>query len=140
MIIRPYESSDEKEMISLWRECSLVVPWNDPVKDIQTKLNKDPELFFVGVVKGEIAGSCMAGFDGHRGWIYYLAVKPQYQKQGNAKQLVHHAEKVLLNLGCPKVNLMVRETNKQVIDFYKTIGYADDPVVVLSKRMETDRS
>jgi len=81
MIIRTYKFHDEKHVVSLWNECKLVVPWNDPVNDIQRKLAENPDLFFVGLINNKIAGSCMAGYDGHRGWIYYLAVKPEYRKE-----------------------------------------------------------
>lgn len=136
--IQPYEPGDEKEIISLWKKCKLVVPWNDPAKDIQRKQLENPDLFFVARMNGLIVGSCMAGYDGHRGWIYYLATTPEHQKKGLGKKLVLHAEKALRAKGCPKINLMVRKTNEQVIQFYKTLGFKDDPVMVLSKRLETD--
>jgi ribosomal protein S18 acetylase RimI-like enzyme len=80
----------------------------------------------------------MAGYDGHRGWIYYLAVKPEFQKQGIASKLIREAESRLLKIGCPKINLMVRKSNEDVISFYRRIGYKDDPVVVLSKKLYQD--
>ena len=135
MIIRLYEPDDEEKLITLWNECNLVVPLNDPAKDIQLKFAQNDDLFFVGIINDKIAGSCMAGFDGHRGWIYYLAIKPEYQKKGYAAKLVQHAQKALAAMGCPKINLMVRKTNERVIRFYKTIGFNDDPVTVLSKRL-----
>ncbi len=138
MIIRTYKTEDEKSLIKLWSACGLVVAWNDPKKDIQRKLEEEPGLFFIGTDNDELIGSCMAGFDGHRGWIYYLAVKPEFQKKRFATQLIKHAEKKLLEIGCPKINLMVRKSNTSVLDFYKAIGYHDDPVVVLSKRLEDD--
>jgi len=138
MIIRPYIHSDENDVISLWTDCGLVVPWNDPAKDIQRKMDENPDLFFVGSIDGAIAGSCMAGYDGHRGWIYYLAITPALQRKGLARKLVQHAENVLSRLGCPKINLMVRNTNDQAIQFYHKIGFNSDPVSVLSKRIETD--
>ncbi len=76
----------------------------------------------------------MAGYDGHRGWVCYVAVKPEFQRKGYARQIMEYAEQKLIDIGCPKINLMVRNTNQSVIDFYKKIGYKDDPVVVLSKR------
>ena len=82
----------------------------------------------------------MAGYDGHRGWIYYLAVDESWQRQGIATMMVRHAEAELLNRGCPKIDLMVRNTNEKVIAFYKSIGYGDDPVVVLSKRLIEDEN
>ncbi len=138
MKIRNYKPEDKQQIISLWTECGLVVAWNDPAKDIERKCNENPELFFVGVLNNTIIGSCMAGYDGHRGWIYYLAVDPKFQKKAFGRQLVEHAQSVLNSIGCPKINLMVRKTNKNVINFYKALGYNDDPVVVLSKRLEID--
>ena len=136
--IRIFDPKDEIQLIDLWVECGLIVPWNDPKKDIQRKLKDSPQLFFVGETKGKIIASCMAGYDGHRGWIYYLAVKPKYQKQGIASSLLSHAETSLIEIGCPKIDLMVRNTNSEIISFYHKVGYKNDPVVVLSKRLQSD--
>jgi ribosomal protein S18 acetylase RimI-like enzyme len=138
MKIRTYQPKDENQLIDLWIECDLVVPWNDPKKDIQRKSLDSPQLFFVGELDGEIVASCMAGYDGHRGWIYYLAVKSKYQKQGFAASILLHSENALLKIGCPKIDLMVRKTNSEIISFYQKVGYKDDPVVVLSKRLQND--
>ncbi len=140
MKIRSFRPSDEKALITLWNECDLTVPWNDPAKDIQRKRDEHPDLLFVGIEGQTLIASCMAGYDGHRGWIYYLAVKPAYRHQQLAGQIVRHAEKCLIELGCPKINLMVRKTNTSVIGFYQSIGYSDDPVVVLSRRLIKDDS
>ena len=80
----------------------------------------------------------MAGYDGHRGWIYYLAVAPELRRRGIAAKLVEISEAELVKLGCPKIDLMVRNTNQAVIEFYQAIGYGEDPVVVLSKRLIED--
>ncbi len=138
MNIRTYQPTDEKALITLWDICNLTVSWNDPRKDIKRKIDDNPDLFFVGDIGNKIIASCMAGYDGHRGWIYYLAVHPEYQKKGIAKLIITFAEDELKSIGCPKINLMVRDTNVNVIDFYKTIGYTNDPVCVLSKRLEDD--
>ena len=138
MNIRMYQSTDNKSLIALWDICNLTVSWNDPQKDIKRKIDENPDLFFVGEINGQIIASCMAGYDGHRGWIYYLAIHPDHQKKGLAKLIMTHAENNLKSMGCPKINLMVRDTNVSVIDFYKTIGYANDSVCVLSKRLEED--
>lgn len=138
MTIRTYQPENETDVITLWQECGLTVPWNDPKKDIQRKLDENPDLFFVGFIKDMLMASCLAGYDGHRGWIYYLAVQPAFQRRGHAKQLVRRVEQALAAVGCPKVNLMVRQTNTAVLDFYRTIGYGDDPVLVLSRRLEDD--
>ena len=138
MKIRTYQNKDKKQVIALWKECGLSVPWNDPEKDIERKVMDSPELFLVGELEGKLIAVCMAGYDGHRGWIYYLGVKPELQKKGYAQQIVEYAEQKLIEIGCPKINLMVRKTNQGVIEFYKAVGYQDDPVVVLSKRLIPD--
>ena len=136
--IRTFQPEDESEVIKLWQQCGLIVPWNNPQTDIERKLSTSPELFYVGVLESELIASCMAGYDGHRGWIYFLAVKISYQRSGFAAKLVGHAEIDLIKLGCPKVELMVRNTNDNVISFYKSVGYDTDPVMVLSKRLVED--
>ena len=137
-IIRTFRPDDESDVINLWRQCGLIVPWNNPRTDIQRKLSTSPDLFYVGVLDGELIASCMAGYDGHRGWIYFLAVKSACQRKGLASRLVDHAESELIKLGCPKVELMVRKTTKNVISFYQSAGYDIDPVMVLSKRLTED--
>jgi ribosomal protein S18 acetylase RimI-like enzyme len=138
MQIRIYNAEDEQQIIMLWQECNLTTAWNNPKRDIERKMQDSPELFFVGEINGKIIASCMAGYDGHRGWIYYLAVKPDLQRRGAAATIMKYAEQALREIGCPKIDLMVRKTNHKVISFYHTIGYTDDPVVVLSKRLVED--
>lgn len=138
LTIRTYQESDEEPIINLWFDCGLTVPWNNPKRDIERKMDENPSLFFVGEIDGSIVCSCMAGYDGHRGWIYYLAVRRDYQRQGIASKIVREAENRLLEMGCPKIDLMVRKSNKDAISFYHKIGYKDDPVVVLSKRLYED--
>ena len=137
-VIRTFSSGDEPDVIDLWRQCGLIVPWNNPETDIQRKLSTSPDLFYVGLLDDELIASCMAGYDGHRGWIYFLAVKAACQRKGFASMLVDHAESELIKLGCPKVELMVRKTNENVISFYQSAGYDIDPVMVLSKRLIED--
>ena len=138
LVIRTFCPDDEADVIDLWQQCGLVVPWNNPANDIQRKLSDSPDLFFVGLLGSELVASCMAGYDGHRGWIYFLAVKIAHQRQGFASRLVNHAEAALKHMGCPKIDLMVRNTNENVISFYRSVGYDTDPVVVLSKRLIKD--
>lgn len=132
--------TDQAGMIELWQACGLIVPWNNPLTDIARKRADSPHLFFTGKIDGRLVASCMAGYDGHRGWIYYLAVHPSYRRRGFAAQLVAHSEKILLELGCPKLELMVRNSNQEVIEFYRAIGFDLDPVVVLSKRLQQDEA
>jgi ribosomal protein S18 acetylase RimI-like enzyme len=136
--IRPFEPQDEEQVIALWKECNLTVPWNDPKKDIQRKLKVNPELFLVGVVDDNVVASAMGGYEGHRGWVNYLAVSPSHQKKGYGRQMMGALEVKLKAMGCPKINLQVRETNLAVIEFYKAIGYDVDHVIGMGKRLEKD--
>ena len=136
--IRPFQLADEAQLIELWTRCDLVRPWNDPRKDIRRKLQAQPELFLVGVLDGVIVASVMAGYEGHRGWINYLAVAPEQQGRGLGRAIMDAAERLLHERGCPKINLQVRSTNTAVLDFYGRLGYARDDVVSLGKRLEND--
>lgn len=138
MTIRPFAVTDTDEVVTLWEECGLVRPWNDPRKDIERKLRVQPELFLVAQDGTEVVGSVMAGFDGHRGWIYYLAVAASHQRLSLGRALMQQAEKLLVEVGCPKVNLMVRSTNEAVIGFYRRLGYEQDDVVSMGKRLIAD--
>ena len=139
LLIRPYHPEDEEAVITLWQECYLVTPQNNPKRDIERKLQINPEWFLVGVLENKVVATCMAGYEGHRGWINYLAVSPQYRRQGIAKAMMCEAESRLKAAGCPKVNLQIRETNSQVIQFYQSIGYKKDPVVSMGRRLEFDK-
>ena len=136
--IRPFQATDESDLIALWVDCGLVVPENDPLKDIQRKGAVNPEWFLIGELDGQIVASCMAGYEGHRGWINYLAVAPDHRNEGFARKIMEHAEALLRKSGCPKINLQIRETNSQAIEFYKKIGYSQDPVISMGKRLEED--
>lgn len=138
MNIREYKKKDLKEVISLWTECGLVVPQNDPAKDIERKLKKDRDLFLVGFNEKEIIATVMGGYDGHRGWINYLAVKPSEQRNGFGQKIMQAVEVSIKNKGCPKINLQVRNSNADVLAFYSAIGYGNDDVIGLGKRLEYD--
>ncbi|MDE2593361.1 MAG: GNAT family acetyltransferase [Burkholderiales bacterium] len=139
MNIRPYQPADEAAVIALWERCELTRPWNDPRKDIQRKLAIQAELFVVGELNGQIVATAMAGFDGHRGWINYLAVSPDRQRQGLGRQLVAHIERALQAMGCPKLNLQIRAGNAQVIAFYQALGYGQDELISMGKRLISDQ-
>lgn len=138
MQIRAYRPEDEAAVVALWRRCDLLRPWNDPAKDIRRKLKVRPDLFMVGVVEGNVVASVMAGYEGHRGWLNYLAVAPEHRRHGYGRALVAEAERLLLEAGCPKINLQVRSANRAVIEFYRRLGYAVDEVVSMGKRLELD--
>ena len=138
MNIRVFHPADETAVIDLWLRCGLVAPQNNPHADIQRKLAVAPELFLVGTLGEEIAATVMAGYEGHRGWINYLAVAPHLQKAGYGRAIMDHAESLLRARGCPKINLQVRTANRQVIEFYQRLGFVIDDVVSLGKRLVRD--
>jgi ribosomal protein S18 acetylase RimI-like enzyme len=135
--IRTFKPGDETMVVRLWTECGLVVPWNDPRRDIQRKLAVQKDMFLVGCTGDQILATVMAGYDGHRGWINYLAVHPAQRRRGIGRQMMKEAEFRLKTFGCPKVNLQVRGSNSDVIEFYRKMGYSVDDVVSLGKRLET---
>ena len=136
LVIRPFQMTDKNTVIDLWRRCNLIVPWNNPEEDILTKVTFQPDLFLVGTLGGHVVAAVMAGYEGHRGWINYLAVDPDYQRQGIGRRMMEKAQETLHALGCPKINLQVRETNTGVIAFYKKIGFKQDNVISLGKRLD----
>ena len=135
LIIRPFEIQDEEPVIELWHRCGLVVPWNDPKQDIWHKLQVQPELFLLCLVNAQIVATVMAGYEGHRGWLNYLAVAPGYQRQRIGQQMVDAATAKLRALNCPKINLQIRATNTAVIAFYKKLGFNVDEVISMGKRL-----
>ena len=138
MLIRSFRTSDEDAVIALWRECGLTRAWNDPRKDITRKLTVQPELFLVGELDGKVIATLMAGYEGHRGWVNYLAVAPKHRRQGFGRVLMQEAEERLLALGCPKMNIQVRNSNAEALAFYRGIGYVQDEAISLGKRLIPD--
>ncbi len=134
--IRIFEFRDEPQVVQLWHDCNLTIPANDPHKDIALKLAWQPNLFFVAAIDGKIIGTVMVGYEGHRGWVNYLAVASEHRKHGVGKALMQRAEMELKRLGCPKVNLQVRATNPAVVKFYKKIGYDVEERVNMGKRLK----
>jgi ribosomal protein S18 acetylase RimI-like enzyme len=138
MDVRRFEPRDQEAVVSLWERCDLVRPWNDPRKDIARKLRVQPELFLVGVHDEVVVATVMVGYDGHRGWINYLGVSPDFRRQGFGRAIMLAAERLLRDRGCPKINLQVRRTNLEVAAFYRAVGYLEDDVISLGKRLESD--
>ncbi len=136
--IRAYGPQDEAAVVALWEQCGLTRPWNDPRRDIARKLTEQPELFLVGTVAGEVVATAMVGFDGHRGWVYYLAVAPARRTAGLGRRLMQEAERLLIERGCPKVNLLVRSSNTDTLGFYRRLGFTQDDVVSLGRRLIPD--
>ena len=125
-------------MVALWRECGLVRPWNDPVKDIHRKLRVQRDLFLVGTVDGRLVATVMAGYEGHRGWINYLAVATEYRGRGFGRRLMDEVEARLLAIGCPKINLQIRRSNTEAVEFYRSLGFTEDDSVSMGKRLIPD--
>jgi ribosomal protein S18 acetylase RimI-like enzyme len=139
-VIRQFTPADTEAVVAVWESCGLVRPWNDPRRDIARKLTVQPELFLVATEPsdGAVVAAGMAGFDGHRGWVNYLAVRPDLQGSGLGRAFMAEFERLLTDLGCPKVNLQVRAGNEQVIGFYESLGYTDDHTVSMGKRLIPD--
>jgi ribosomal protein S18 acetylase RimI-like enzyme/catechol 2,3-dioxygenase-like lactoylglutathione lyase family enzyme len=135
-VVRPYQASDEAEVVALW---GLVFPddppWNDASEVIRRKLSVQRELFLVCASGGVVVGTVLAGFDGVRGWIHKLAVRPDQQRRGIGARLMSEAEDRLASLGCPKVNLQVRAGNERVVEFYRRAGYVVEDRVSMGKRL-----
>jgi len=147
-VIRPFRREDTEAVVALWRQAGLVVPWNDPYLDIERKLTVQPELFLVveataepgsgAPTGGAVVGAAMVGYDGHRGWVNYLAVDESRRGEGVGAAIMAEAERLLVERGCPKLNLQVRSTNTAVIDWYRSLGYEPDHAVSLGKRLIPD--
>ena len=139
LLIRPFKEGDEEALVSLWNICKLTVPWNNPYKDIARKLKVQAELFLVGYLEDKLIASVMAGYDGHRGWINYFAVHPDFQARGYGKQLMDNVENGLRELGCPKINLQIREGNDKVFSYYQKLGFVEEKRINMGKRIEDDQ-
>ncbi|WP_460722974.1 GNAT family acetyltransferase [Microbacterium aureliae] len=136
--IRAFSVADTEAVVALWQASGLTRPWNNPYQDISRKLTVQPELFLVAVAEDEVVGSVMAGYDGHRGWMYYLASDPRRREQGIGRRLVREAEERLLAMGCPKVQLMVRPDNGIAQGFYEALEYEPFEVWATGKRLIAD--
>jgi ribosomal protein S18 acetylase RimI-like enzyme len=133
--ISEFRPQMREKVIKLWTECELVVPQNDPNRDIDRKVSHSPELFLTAEIEGELVGTIMCGYEGHRGWLNYLAVAPKFQNLGIGRKLVDAGLSLLDQAGCAKVNLQVRGTNKSAICFYKKLGFQTDDVLSLGLKL-----
>ena len=139
LLIRPFKEGDEEALVSLWNMCKLTVPWNNPYKDIARKLKVQSDLFLMGYLEDKLIASIIAGYDGHRGWINYFAVHPDFQQRGYGKQLMDNVENKLRELGCPKINLQIREGNDKVFSYYQKLGFVEEKRINMGKRIENDQ-
>ncbi len=132
-MIEPAKAGDKAALVALWRDCGLTRPWNDPAADFALALDSKASIVLIARRDGGIVGSVMAGFDGHRGWVYYLAVSPDHRRGGLGKALMAAAEAWLRTRGAPKIQLMVRETNAGALAFYEALGLERQDVVTLGR-------
>jgi ribosomal protein S18 acetylase RimI-like enzyme len=136
--IVPARLEDRDAVVELWNACGLVVPHNPPVADFDFASGREHSEVLAGWLAGRIVATAMVGHDGHRGWLYYLAVDPACRKMGLGEQIVRSAERWLTERGVRKMQLMVRETNSGVLDFYHRIGYERSPVTVMQRWLDQD--
>lgn len=137
--IRPYRDKDEKAVVGLWREVFPDdPPWNVPEEDIRRKQEVQPELFLVAEFDGDVVGTAMAGYDGHRGWVYCVAVAPARRREGIGRALMERVERDLTGLGCHKLNLQVRRNNEETVAFYEELGYSLEDHFSMGKLLETE--
>ena len=124
-------------IVALWERCGLTRPWNDPRADIALARRTATSTILIGRCSGAIVAAAMLGFDGHRGWIYYLAVEPELQRGGLGRAMMAAAEAWVRAQGAPKLQLMVRGANAAAVGFYAALGYRQDDVVVIGKRFDS---
>lgn len=136
--IRAFRETDTDDVVALWERAGLTRPWNDPHRDVARKLTVQPEMFLVAEEGGALVGSAMFGYDGHRGWVNYLGVDPGHRGRGIARALMAEGERLLRDLGCPKLSLQVRADNTAAMTFYDALGYTRDDVVCYGKRLVVD--
>ena len=134
LTLRSAQAGDEAAVVALWQACGLVVSYNDPAADFRLARGRSNSDVLIAVdPQGIVVGAVMVGHDGHRGWIYYLAADPCRRRQGIGKKLVEAAELWLEARGISKLQLLIRDTNTEVIRFYERIGFEIAPRVVMQK-------
>lgn len=136
IMLREAGPDDAAAVIGLWHAAGLTRPWNDPASDYALAMDNPAACVFLAQVDGEPAGTIMVGYDGHRGWVYYLGVSPAFQRRGLGRALMHEAEAWLAARACPKLMLMVRHDNLAIKAFYGALGYEPQAVETLGRRLD----
>ena len=137
VVIRTFQEDDASEVRRLWHTVFHDDPaWNEPAAIIRRKVAVQPNLFCVGTLHGRVVATVMAGYDGHRGWIYHLAVAPEHRRQGLGREMMREAEIRLRALDCPKINLQIRGSNVEAVRFYRALGYGIEDRISMGKRLE----
>jgi ribosomal protein S18 acetylase RimI-like enzyme len=145
VVVRRYRESDEEAVLALWEAAGIGRPWLDLRAEIAEKLRRDRDLFLVAVEPSEhdaegaderLVGAAMGAYDGRRGWIYHLATAPECQRRGIGRALVVELERAMRAIGVSKINLQVRADNVGVVGFYERLGYTDEHLVSMGKRLK----
>ena len=135
LAISPLHPDETEAAVALWEACGLTRPWNDPRADIALALGKDTSTVLAGRVDGKLVATAMTGSDGHRGWVYYLAVAPDWQRHGYGAQMMQAAADWLRAKGAPKLHVMIRSENLAVAAFYAKLGYEKSDTITMAKRL-----
>jgi ribosomal protein S18 acetylase RimI-like enzyme len=138
MHVRDFREADRHALTELWGACGLTRPWNDPNDDIDRAVAAREATILVGYAADQLIGSVMAGHDGHRGWVYYLAVDPAHQGRGAGRELMEEAGLWLASRGAPKIELMVRDGNDRAARFYESLGFQRQDVAVYGKWLKDE--
>jgi ribosomal protein S18 acetylase RimI-like enzyme len=136
LAIAPIADADVADVVALWQSCGLTRPWNDPAADIALARKGSNAAVLIGRDDGAIAATILVGHDGHRGWVYYLAVDPDRRHNGYGRVMMGAAEVWLRQRGIEKLQLLVRADNHQVKDFYQSLGYAMQERVIFAKWLD----
>ena len=136
LAIAPINDSDVADVVALWHACGLTRPWNDPASDIALARKGSNATLLVGRDEGAIVATVLVGHDGHRGWVYYLAVSPDHRHQGYGRIMMGTAERWLRECGIEKLQLLVRPDNTGVKDFYQSLGYAMQERIIYAKWLD----
>ncbi len=136
--ISPLREHLHGDAVALWRQTGLTRPWNDPDADLRRAVTGSASTVLGAVEDGRLVATAMVGHDGHRGWVYYLAVTPASQRRGLGRRMMQACEQWVHAHGVPKVQLMVRTDNRAVVAFYERLGYSDGQVLVLGRRLDGD--
>lgn len=136
LTIAPITEAQTADVVALWQSCDLTRPWNDPVSDIAFASRGDHAMVLVGCLDSAVVATVMVGDDGHRGWVYYLAVSPDHRRAGLGATMMAAAEDWLRQRGVEKLQLMVRSENTAVHDFYNRLGYAPQDRIVFSRWLD----
>jgi ribosomal protein S18 acetylase RimI-like enzyme len=136
LAIADIRNADVAPVIALWQACGLTRPWNDPAADIALARREPNSTILIGRVDDAIVATVMVGYDGHRGWVYYVATDPDRRAEGYGRAIMNAAEDWLRAAGIAKLQLMVRRENAQAGAFYQSIGYAEAQTIVFAKWLD----